>query len=110
MKPILLSVALALTAIASPALAGNGFCPPGLAKKNPPCIPPGQAKKGVRGVHVGDYVTDYDYHRIRYPDRYGLPRLRPGERYYVVDGRIFRVDDSTYKILDFIGATAALLD
>ena len=22
-------------------------CPPGLAKKNPPCVPPGQAKKGV---------------------------------------------------------------
>ena len=27
-----------------PALIYN--CPPGLAKKNPPCVPPGQAKKG----------------------------------------------------------------
>jgi hypothetical protein len=22
-----------------------GHCPPGLARKNPPCVPPGQAKK-----------------------------------------------------------------
>ena len=27
-------------------------CPPGLAKKNPPCIPPGQAKK----FGVGEYL------------------------------------------------------
>ena len=31
-------------------------CPPGLAKKNPPCIPPGQAKKYNPGQHINNYV------------------------------------------------------
>ncbi|OYX41786.1 MAG: hypothetical protein B7Z02_14365 [Rhodobacterales bacterium 32-67-9] len=109
MKPILIAVALALTLGAGPSIAGNGHCPPGLAKKSPACVPPGLAKKGLRAA-PGDYVTDYDYHRIRYPDRYDLPPLRAGERYYVVDGRIYRVNSETYEILDFIRATAALLD
>ncbi|MCU9849710.1 excinuclease ABC subunit A [Defluviimonas sp. WL0024] len=103
--------ALALAALsAAPVHAGGKNCPPGLAKKAVPCVPPGQAKKGVRYPDRGDYVTHYHYHRIRYPDRYELPPLRPGERYYIVDNRIYRVDEATYEILDFIRATSALLD
>jgi hypothetical protein len=110
MKPVLLLAALCLSAAALPADAGNGHCPPGLAKKSPACVPPGQAKKYHRGPRIGDRVSDYHYHLIRYPDRYDLPPLRRGERYYVIDGQILRVDQDTYKILDFIRATAALLD
>ena len=46
--------ALALAAAPAPTEAGGGsrHCPPGLAKKNPPCIPPGQV--GRRGDHRGD--------------------------------------------------------
>ena len=51
-----------------------------------------------------------DAHLIRHPDRYGLDPLRPGERYYVVDGRILRVDRETYEVLDVIRAVSALLD
>lgn len=110
MKPILLIAALTLAGTAAPALAGNGHCPPGLAKKSPSCVPPGLAKKQHRGPRIGDRVHDYDHHLIRYPDRYDLPPLRRGERYYVVDGQILRVNNETYEILDFIRATAALLD
>lgn len=43
--------------------ANYANCPPGLAKKNPPCIPPGQVRNGV-GIdpyHVGDRLpSGYD--------------------------------------------------
>lgn len=105
------AVLAAVTVAGRAADAGGGHCPPGLAKKSPACIPPGQAKKlGYRGPRIGDRIDRYDYHRIRYPDRYDLPRLRAGERYYVVDGRIYRVDRDSDEILDFVRFVAALLD
>lgn len=60
--------------------AGARHCPPGLAKKNPPCVPPGLAKKnggGDRDYYIDDdrYLDDdYDYRdrRVtRIVDRYG---------------------------------------
>ena len=107
---LLLPAVLAALMAAGSAGAGNGHCPPGLAKKSPACVPPGQAKKYHAGPRIGDRVTDYPYHLIRYPDRYDLPPLHRGERYYVIDGQILRVDQDTYQILDFIRAAAALLD
>jgi len=104
------SLGLAVALAAGPALASPKGCPPGLAKKAVPCVPPGQAKKAYTYPGRGDYVTNYDYHLIRYPDRYGLDPLRPGERYYVVNGQILRVDQDTYEVLDVIRAVAALLD
>lgn len=107
-----LATALALSG--QPAAADQRGCPPGLAKKAVPCVPPGQAKKYRSETHerirLGDRVVDYPYHLIRYPDRYGLDPLRPGERYYVVDGQILRVSEETYEVLDVIRAVSALLD
>lgn len=45
----------------------NGFCPPGLANKQPACIPPGQAAK----YGLGDVIKE-DYTRLTDPERYGL--------------------------------------
>ena len=75
MKPVLSILAIgavaslgALTPTAAEARPPHG-CPPGLAKKNPPCIPPGLAKKG-------DYFYDYEYERIeRRDDRYDFYRI-----------------------------------
>lgn len=39
---------------------GGGFCPPGLAKKNNGCMPPGQAKKWAVGQRLPDYVDYYN--------------------------------------------------
>ena len=50
-------------------------CPPGLAKKNPPCVPPGQVRSRFRG---------YDR-----PDFWGL-RLTDG-RYWYDDGYLVRL-------------------
>jgi hypothetical protein len=66
------------------AIPGRGVvagCPPGLAKKNPPCVPPGQVRSAFRGYDRPDFWgLHVDDGRYRYDDGY-LVRLNP-------DGRI----------------------
>lgn len=91
-------------------------CPPGLAKKNPPCVPPGLAKKGVT-ARTGDRDDQFDPYGIgdRLPDGYVTiidPRLfLPNEQaYYVRRGDfLYRIDSETGLILDIIGKLADLL-
>ncbi len=79
-----------------PRIAG---CPPGLARKNPPCVPPGQARNQVRyGDRVGDVLRVGDFIVIRDPRRYDLPQ-RPGWDYYRDNDRIYRVDSATRRVL-----------
>jgi hypothetical protein len=61
---------------AIPARGLAAGCPPGLAKKNPPCVPPGQVRSVFRG-----------YER---PDFWGLPWLGSG-RYFYDDGYLLRL-------------------
>jgi hypothetical protein len=93
--------------------AGNHFnCPPGLAKRDPPCVPPGQARHGVTteewlGRHrIGDHVDRDDFYY--YDDLTGLPRLPAGQRYAVIDGNLVRLDTETYEILQLIRALWAI--
>ena len=63
------------------AVPSRGFiagCPPGLAKKNPPCIPPGQ---------VRTRVVRYDR-----PDFWGLRQVDTRYRYRYDDGYLLRLD------------------
>ncbi|WP_281972161.1 hypothetical protein [Ruegeria faecimaris] len=82
---------------------GNaGHCPPGLAKKNVPCVPPGQANKLYRN---GEFING-DYRWIDDPFRYGLNRgsyVRAGDY-------VYRVDPDTRKVLNLIGAVADILN
>lgn len=111
--------ALLLASLAAPAMAdgknkgpkhGNGYgqaaahCPPGLAKKNPPCVPPGQAKGGA--YHVGDHIRD-GWVLVPDPWRYGI---RDPGTYWRVGDVVFRVDPQTGLVLAVIGALAALAD
>jgi hypothetical protein len=121
MRPISLAAA-ALTAAAlaaSPALAdrknekGNkghrgearaSFCPPGLSKKDPACVPPGQARKARVDDHDDDrwrntrwddgrwrdHDDDSWRDRDRHGDRDGYRGYRIGDR---IDDRFIRVDD-----------------
>lgn len=81
-------------------VAQAGHCPPGLAKKDPPCVPPGQARQAERqqGTRVGEVLRIGDYRLIRDPSRYQLER-RDGWRYYRDDSRAYRVDPGTNRIL-----------
>lgn len=91
-------------------------CPPGLAKKDPPCVPPGLAKKGVT-ARTGDRDGQFDPYGIgdRLPDGYVTiidPRLfRPNDQaYYVRRGdTLYRIDRETGLILDILGKLADLL-
>ncbi|MBB93915.1 MAG: hypothetical protein CML68_04825 [Rhodobacteraceae bacterium] len=75
-------------------------CPPGLAKKNPPCIPPGQAKKYNPGQHINNYVY------IQNPGNYGL-----NNGYYVTAGNyVYRINKDTQEVLNLVGAVADILN
>lgn len=80
-------------------------CPPGLAKKSPACIPPGQAKK-YRSYHRGERIRD-GYVLVRDPWRYGLDR---DGTYYRVGDNFYRVNRKTGEVLDLLGALGRVLN
>lgn len=92
------------------AFADTKGCPPGLAKKNPPCVPPGQAKKGVtteewrNGDRIGDVVRLDDLIFLDDYRRYDLPLLPIGQRYAVVNDRIVVISSENFTILQLIRA------
>ena len=94
MKKLLILAGIAALAVDRPAYAkpdhakghgakqghvgyGTGGCPPGLAKKNNGCLPPGQAKKlyNVGQRWPGNYGHAWNYNQIPYDLRTPL-RLR----------------------------------
>ncbi|HEX8213894.1 MAG TPA: hypothetical protein VF582_00310 [Allosphingosinicella sp.] len=83
------------------------MCPPGLAKKTPACIPPGQAK--ARMFNEGQRVpTGYrqftDYSRLPESYRDDIPENYRGDayRYIYRDDRIYVVDRASRIIRDII--------
>lgn len=85
---------------ADAALAGPKGCPPGLAKKAVPCVPPGQAKKWIIGQPLPANTAWYE---IRDWDRYGLPEPRDGNRYIMIDSEVLLVAIATGIVLDYLG-------
>lgn len=84
---------------------GGGGCPPGLAKKNNGCMPPGQAKKLYRTGQrfPQSYGNRWSYNQIPYDvrQRYGFDS---NDRYYYGDGYIYRVDPRTQLIQQVVSA------
>jgi hypothetical protein len=82
-----------------------GGCPPGLAKKNNGCLPPGQARKRYREGQrfPGTYGNLWSYNQIPYDLRqqYNLDR---NDRYYYGDGYVYRVDPKTRLVEQVISA------
>jgi len=125
MKQILMVAGAAAFVIAAPAFAkpgngkghgqghgyqnsygyGVGHCPPGLAKKAIPCVPPGQAKKmyGVGDRLPYGAFSPYSYNRIPYDlrSRYRLSRHRD---YYYGNGYLYQVDPRTMLVEQVVGA------
>ena len=90
-------------------------CPPGLAKKDPPCVPPGQARQGVTTEEwlnrhsIGDQVDDDEYVYLENYDYVywnALPALGDGEAYVVLNDGIIVLDRETSTILSLINMLA----
>lgn len=76
----------------------GGNCPPGLAKKNNGCLPPGQAKSRYSvGQRLPNAYWD-DYIPSQYRDRYNDGTYRYN------DGYVYRVNPQTYVIEEIIRA------
>ena len=127
-KTVAMGLCLGFMSLANPGLAnpgkGNGHgqasgkhhnaasqqhkgCPPGLAKKTPSCVPPGQAAR--YGTRVGDRLRSQDYVLVRDYDRYDIER-RDDWRYYRDGDRLIRVDARTQQILSIINLARVLLN
>jgi hypothetical protein len=80
---------------------GVGGCPPGLAKKNPSCMPPGRYKKlfevGQRVPNGYRGLTGYNQLPYDVRDRYGSS-LDPRSRYIYDQGYVYRVDPTTMLV------------
>jgi len=86
---------------------GGNVCPPGLAKKTPACVPPGQAKRmfnqGQR-IPMGydRFFTNYNDIPVAY--RSQVPYL-DSNRYIYRDNRVYMVDPTTRlvtRIIDLV--------
>lgn len=78
--------------------ARAGKCPPGLAKKNNGCLPPGQAKKWARGKPIGGL----EVHDLPYDLRMRLPAPPSGHRYVQVAADILMIAVGTGIVVDAI--------
>jgi hypothetical protein len=78
-------------------------CPPGLAKKNNGCLPPGQAKKLAIGQrYQQSYGYDpYGYNQIPYDVRQRYD-LDPSNQYYYDQGNLYGVDPRTQIVEQII--------
>jgi Ni/Co efflux regulator RcnB len=84
---------------------GGALCPPGLAKKTPACMPPGQAKRLFReGQRLSTnyrYYTPYSDIPVVLRDRYDLD---DDYRYIYRNNVIYTVDPRTRLITSIIDA------
>jgi Ni/Co efflux regulator RcnB len=79
---------------------GNGRnCPPGLAKKNNGCLPPGQARHWDVGQPIPSGVTVYS---VPQPVLVQLPPIPYGYRYARLGGDIVLVSRQNNLIVDII--------
>jgi len=84
-------------------------CPPGLAKKQNGCLPPGQAKRmfreGQRVPNGYNYYTDFGDIPVQYRTHYNL---NPNSRYIYRNGQIYVVDPRTSLVQRIIGSLIGL--
>lgn len=77
----------------------SGFCPPGLAKKNNGCLPPGQAKKWRRGQPLPRDIIYYDLPESILKD---LGRAPEGHKFVRVAADILLIAVGTGIVIDAI--------
>ena len=61
-RTIALLLALTIPLAGPVAAQGAKPCPPGLAKREPACVPPGQARKGLEAPNRAAIADDDDFY------------------------------------------------
>jgi hypothetical protein len=79
---------------------GRGHCPPGLAKKNNGCLPPGQAKKRYSVGHALSPAIELLPIPTEISARLGAPPA--GYRYGIIDGDLVKLAVGTALVVDAI--------
>jgi len=79
---------------------GRGKCPPGLAKRNNGCLPPGQAKRRYAVGHALPSHVVIEVVPVELSVRIGPPPR--GYRYGIVDGDIVKLAIGTALVVDAI--------
>ena len=77
----------------------SGHCPPGLAKKNSSCLPPGQARKWSRGKALPAGV---EFHSLPQELSVRLPVPPSGHRYVQVASDILLIAVGSSMVVDAI--------
>jgi hypothetical protein len=84
---------------------GGAACPPGLANRNPACVPPGQARRAFREGQVlprsYNYYTPYDALIGRIPEAY-RDDIPLNQRYIYRDDAVYVVDPTTRVVRSII--------
>ena len=84
---------------------GQGGCPPGLARKSPACVPPGQAKKQLRiGERLPKGYAGYTPFSQIPRDLRRQHGLNSNDRYVYHDEHLYRVDPRTRVIEQVVNA------
>ena len=87
-------------------LGSHSNCPPGLAKKNNGCLPPGQAKKRyVVGHTLPSSVTYYPVPRDLLV---GLGPVPNGYQYIQVDQDVLLISEASHHIIDAVTLLSAV--
>lgn len=86
-------------------LESRHHCPPGLAKKNNGCLPPGQAKKYMRGMVVEPGIQ---WIPLPHDVVVRLTPPPPGALYVQVDQNVLLVTEATRKVLDAVTLLSAV--
>jgi len=87
------------------ALNARGTCPPGLAKRNNGCLPPGQAKKlyNVGQRYNRNFGNTWSYNQIpeNLRSQYTFDQ---SDRYYYRNGYLYQVDPKTMLVQQVVSA------
>ena len=80
-------------------------CPPGLARKNNGCLPPGQARKryNVGQRWSNNYGQNWSYNQIPSDWRQQY-NLNSNDRYYYRDGYLYQVNPRTNLVSQVLSA------
>lgn len=87
------------------AFDARGSCPPGLAKKNNGCMPPGQAKQAFNAGqrYNRNFGNVWTYNQIP-QDLRSRYEFNQDDRYYYRDGYLYQVNPRTMLIQQVVSA------